>query len=334
MIASSLTQGVITAAVSLLYVSGGLGFSILILFVLLLYTGAQFYTAANSAIIPRIVSRENLGAANGLFTLTTSANQLVGYSVGGVIITAIGPSIPITYDSLTFFFAAGMLMLVAKSYGQVGGGTAAPGAQTGRRSFWKDFREGLAYVRQNRLFLQLVVSGFIINAFGGVVFARLAPYTTVQVHGDSSTYGFLLAAFLFGSIIGSVAVGKVNFRSYVGKFLFVGAAAFGVLLGLSGLASTGPEALGLFLAMGGVIAAVNIPIQALVQTQIPGELLGRASTVLRSLLSAAQPAAAAAAGSIATVTSISSLFFGSGIFVAAGSVLLFFIFAELRNAKY
>ncbi len=331
MVASNAIQGVITAVVSALYVTGFLHFPVLILLVLLLYTAAQFYLAANGAIIPRMVSRENIGAANGLFTLTTSANQLVGYSIGGVILLAVGPTIPITYDSVTFFFAALMLLLVVRSYGQTNS-TGPKALPTG--SFRKDFREGLAYVRKNRLFLELVVFGLIVNGFGGAVFALLAPYTKFQVNGDASTYGFLLSSFLLGNIIGSISIGKVNFRGYVGRLLFFGVALFGVLLGLAGFATTVPQALASFLVMGMVISTVNIPISTLVQTKIPGELLGRASTVLRALLSASQPIAAVVAGYAAMVIPIGDMFIGSGIAVAVGTTGLYTVFLELRTARY
>src|SRR5208282_5623196 len=102
-IASNVAQGVVTATISLLYLSSELNFSFLIFLVLVLYTGTQFFSAANTAIIPRIVSKENLGAANGLFMLSTSANQLASYTVGGIVLATVGAGVSITYDSLTFY---------------------------------------------------------------------------------------------------------------------------------------------------------------------------------------------------------------------------------------
>ncbi|MBI3841149.1 MAG: MFS transporter [Thaumarchaeota archaeon] len=335
MVASNVIQGVVTAVVSALYVLQALSFSFLILLVLLLYTAAQFYLAANGAIIPSIVSRENLGAANGLFTLSTSTNQLVSYSVGGVAVAALGVAVPITYDSLTFFFAAALLMLVLKSYGQVKAQEpVGPAPPTTGTSFRKNFREGLSYVRRDRLFLQLIVFGLVVNGFGGAIFALLLPYAVVSLSGSVTTFGFILSTFLLGTIVGSIIVGKVNFREYVGKLLFFGVILFGLLLGLAVFVTSIPVALGLFFVLGALIACVNIPISTLVQTKIPGELLGRATTVLRSLLAASQPIAAVLAGSTAALTSIGTVFIGSGITIAVATSLLYLIFGELRDAKY
>ena len=333
MIASSLTQGVVTAAISVLYVTGALGYSLLVVLILALYAGAQFYLAANGAMVPRIVSRENLGAANGLFTLSTSANQMVGYSAGGLIIAAVGVAIPITYDSFTFFFAAGILLLVARSLGAPSArASTEPSAE--RPSFWHDFREGLSYVRGNRLFVQLMVAGLMVNGFTGAIGALLAPYATVQIHGGPQDFAAILAAFLLGSIVGSLLIGRVNFRGYVGRLLFAGIIGFGALLAVVGLATTLPEALAVITAMGVLISVVNIPIRTLVQTQVPGELLGRASTVLGTFLQAAQPAAALIAGTLALSVPISSIFIASGVVVALGSLAFYALFADLRRAKY
>lgn len=335
MIASNLAQGVVTASISLLYVTRALNFSLLVLLVLVLYSGTQFFTAANTAIIPRIVSKENLGAANGLFMLSTSANQLASYTAGGVVLATVGASASITYDSLTFFFAAAMLMLVAKSYGQTRVNGAPQGKpQQGESGFWKEFREGLSYVRESRVFLELIVFGFLVNFFSGGVTVLFAPYVKFWIHGGALIYGFTLAASALGMIAGSVAIGKVNFRGYVGKLLFLGVAVAGVLIVLAGLVTSIPPALIIVSLVGFVSAVINLPIQVLVQTQVPGEILGRAGTVMRSLLTAAPVIAAVLFGFLASITAIGVLFVASGVALTLVTLLLYIPFSKLRHAKY
>ena len=332
MVLSNLAQGAITAAISVLYVTSSLNFPVLLLLVLMLYTGAQFYRAASGAIIPRIVNKENLGAANGMLSLSSSANQLVGYSIGGVAVLTLGAVAPVTYDSLTFFVAAVLMLSIAKSFGRPK--ADATGDTPPKTSFSRDFGEGLGYVRRSRIFLQLVLFGIIVNFFGTAVFAVMAPYAKNWVHGDASTYGFILSSFALGSIMGSVLVGRVNFRAYVGRFLFFGVVVTGLLIVAAGLATSIPLAILTFLGAGVALAVVNVPLNALVQTQVPGEMLGRAGTVLDSAMTASQPAAAVMAGVLAGVTSIGSVIVGSGVAVAVVPVVLYPFFRELRKATY
>jgi predicted MFS family arabinose efflux permease len=329
MILSSLFQGGVTAVLSFLYLANVLHFAFLIFLVLLLYTGAEFFRSANVAMVPSIVSKENLGAANGLFTLTTSANQLASYTVGGVVLATVGAAVSITYDSLTFFVAAALLTLVAKSYGQ----TAAMGSPGGG-SFKADFREGVSYVRKSRLFLELIVTGIIINFFGAVFATGMAPYVKNQLSGGAVDYGVVLSSFALGTIAGSLALGKVNFRSFVGRLVFAGVIVSGVLMFLAGEAVNVPEGILIALALGALIGIINLPIQVLVQTQVPGEILGRAATVLGSLLAASQPVGALVFGAMVGVISIGETFMISGAIVSVVSAVLFFLFKELSSAKY
>ena len=330
MVLSNVAQGAVTAVVSVLYLLNALDFSVLIFLVLLLYSGTQFYRAASNAIVPSIVSRDNLGAANGLFSLTSSANQLVGYTLGGVVIYALGPAVPIAYDSLTFFAAAFLMLFIAKAYGQARG----EGGPGGENSFAKDFGEGLTYVRTSRFFLELMLLGLVINFFATAVFTLLAPYSTVWVHGNSSTYGFFSSAFALGYIVGSVVVGKVNFRAYVGKLVFFGIIAFGGVLVLVGLITTIAAALAAFLSVGVILAIVNVPLNALFQTKIPREMLGRAGTVLTAFVTAAQPVAAVLTGVLAGLSSIGVVDVVSGAAVMVATASLYPVFKELRNAAY
>lgn len=331
MVVSNVFQGLVTLAVSLLYASSSLSFSLLIVLVLLLYSGAQFYRAASGAMIPRLVSKEQLGAANGLFSLTQSFNQLLGYVLGGVIVLALGAVVPISYDGVTFFAAAALMLFIAKAHGVPNPPDSVP---VEKKSFTGDFREGLGFVRKSSIFRQLILFGLIVNFFTSGLVALLAPYARFWVHGNASTYGFLSAGFALGVIIGSVLVGKVNFRGYVGKLLFAGVLVLGALFALAGFVTSFAPALVVFTGMGVTLAVVNVPINSLVQTKVPNEMLGRAGAVLGASLTAAQPVASVLAGVLAEYFSIGSVIVASGAAVMIATVVLFPIFRELRGASY
>jgi DHA3 family macrolide efflux protein-like MFS transporter len=333
MISSSLFQGIVTAAMTGLYLLGRVTFPPLFLLVLLLFAGAEFYRAANSAIIPSIVPRENLGAANGLFSLSTQTNQLVSYALGGVVLAIVGAAAAISYDSLTFFVAAGLLTMVARGYGNPKAEGMVAVAES-KPSFWAEFRGGLSYVRGNRLFIELSVFGLMVNFFGAGMGALAAPYVAKQLGGNEVAYGLVLAATALGGIAGALAVGKLDFRSYVGKLLFGGVLMFGPVSVIAGMATTVPVGIVAFFGIGLISGAINLPVQSLVQTQVPREMLGRAVTVLRALLVMAAPIAAVAFGTLASLSSIRLVFVAAGIGNSVLAAILYLPFKELREAKY
>lgn len=333
MILSNIVQGLVTAVLSVLYIAGELKFPFLVFMVLMLYTAAQFMRASVNAILPRMVGKENLGAANGLLSVTQSANQLVGYAVGGIIFEVIGAAGSISYDSFTFFFAAVTLGLVNKSLGQIGSGTTLA-ADPAKEGFWKSFGEGLTFVRGSRVFLELVVVALIANFFSVGVTAILAPYISIRLHGTASTYGFSLSTVALGAILGSTVVGKLNFRNYVGKLLLIGVVLLGLMIALLGVITWLPASFPVFFSIGVILGSVNLPITVLMQTKVPNELLGRASTVAMSFLGTSQPIGAVVFGILALRFTVGSLFLGAGVLLFAISLALVLPFGELRRASY
>src|SRR5690348_9298671 len=106
MIASNIVQAAVVGLIGVLYSLGSLSFLVLLVMLFVLNSGAQFVRPAVQAIIPEITEKEDLSTANSLFSLSASVNQVAGYGIGGVIVLALGVSVPFYYDSLTFLFAA------------------------------------------------------------------------------------------------------------------------------------------------------------------------------------------------------------------------------------
>jgi MFS family permease len=112
---SNIFQAIIVAGIAVLYSLGELQFTFLLVLLFLLNAGAQFVRPTVSAVIPSIMEKEDLAPANSLFSISSSLNQIAGFSIGGVMILLLGIVVPIYYDSLTFIFAAAMVALIARS---------------------------------------------------------------------------------------------------------------------------------------------------------------------------------------------------------------------------
>jgi MFS transporter, DHA3 family, macrolide efflux protein len=316
------------------YSVGLLNFPALLILLFVLNAGAQFVRPAVTAVVPSVTGKEDLGAANGLFSLTSSINQVAGYGIGGVIVLLFGPTIPILYDAITFVFAGLMVSMIARSRCAIPNNFSTTGGSQTSSSFKQKFLEGLKYVRDSRFLLELVVVGVFLNFFGTGIFALLAPYSRDIIRGNAGTYGLLLAMFSLGVILGSIFVGKIDSRKYVGKLLFIGVIAVGGLTVALAFTTVAWLALGISFGVGFFNAIVNIPLSVLVQAKIPGELLGRVATTLGALITLSQPISAATAGAVAGSLSIGQTFLIYGSFMVLISAATYIIFGELRNASY
>jgi MFS family permease len=138
-----------------------------------LFSVSAFFNAAKRASIPNLVcDTEELLAANSLSASTTAATIAVGSALGGVAATLLGRDAVFVLNALTFVASAQMIYRIrsAVSRRQKAVGSkdeTQTGAQhpssnlTARRSpltaYFSDFREGLRYVRRDRVLAAVFV---------------------------------------------------------------------------------------------------------------------------------------------------------------------------------
>lgn len=139
-------------------------------------------------------------------------------------------------------------------------------------------------------------SGLVRNVFAGGVQTLIAPYEKISVRGNAGTYDAMLAALSLGTVLGSIVVGKIEARKYVGKLLFVGVLRAGGSVGLISLTTVELYSVLLTQLIGVSLAFANLPLQVLVQARVPGHLLGRVFTSLGALVTMATPIAAVTTG--------------------------------------
>ena len=335
MLASNLVQGAVAGMIGILYSLGSLNFLVLLVMLFVLNSGAQFVRPAVTAMIPGMTEKEDLSTANSLFSLGTSVNQVAGYGIGGVTVLLLGVAVPFYYDSLTFLFAAAMLSLITRSLGAIPNSAHDPTLLSSDHvSFREKFVQGLRFIRDSKFLIQLVIVGLVVNFFGAGIFALLAPYAKNVVSGNAGTYGALLTTYSVGAVIGSVLVGKLQLRNYVGKVLFAGVIGQGLVIVGIGFTTILYLAVALSFAIGVLQTMVNVPITVLVQTKVPGDMLGRVFSSLVALLTIVAPVSSALAGGLATSISIGGTFQVFGGMIVLSCAVGYLFFRDLRDSSY
>jgi DHA3 family macrolide efflux protein-like MFS transporter len=329
LIATNVGEGVLVAALSGLVLTHAANLGVILGIVLALATGAQVVRVASNAIVPQTVRTEDLAPANSLLSFSNSFNQIVGLSIGGVVVALFGVTLPIEYDALSFFAAAVILGFMSSAVGLPE--RAPEGADS---KFVTQFKEGLRFVREQRFLVEIIILGVALNFFGNSVAALWAPYAKLVLHGNASTYGFLGAAIAAGAIVGAAFIGTVDTRRSAGKYLFLGVAGAGALILALGATQFIPFAFAESFALGVMLSIGNIPIVVLIQAKVPNRLMGRVMAVLMSLVLAASPLGALFAGSFAAVTSVAFVFIVSGIVVVSVAALGAVVMQEIRTITY
>jgi MFS family permease len=135
-----------------------------------LFSVSAFFNAAKRASIPNLVgATEELLAANSLSASTTAATIAVGSALGGVVATALGRDTVFVLNALTFLASAEMIRRIRRPVSSeqrtVSSESKArqpsTSISTAQRSpltaYYRDFREGLRYVRRDPLLAAVFV---------------------------------------------------------------------------------------------------------------------------------------------------------------------------------
>lgn len=353
LLASNVLQGISTAVLSSLYLAHFLPIYLLLAFVFIIYSGAQFIRPTVNAMIPSLITeRTGLAPANSLFSFSSYFNNLLGFALGGIIVAFAGISIPITYDSLSFFFAAGTLLFVSKRFGEVrripeqperpetrepASGkrelTSHPG-EVKKLGFKGRLVDGFRFIKSNRVLSEMLTFGIAVNFFAAAIIALLSPYSRDWLHGGADVYGLILAANSLGGILGAALFGKINVRNYPGKLLLWGVISGATCLALMGLTAWFPVAFILMLMFGFMVTLGNLPIQVLIQAKVPRELLGRVSTAFIALITVTQPFASVLGGLLAVYVALGTIFIMFGSVIALVAIFAYIYFKDFRNATY
>lgn len=145
-----------------------------------LFSVSAFFNAAKRASIPNLVEgADELLAANSLSASTTAATIAVGSALGGAIATALGRDTLFILNALTFLASAEMIRRIRRPVSSnrktlsseqraVSGSDEVIGLElqtpevTAQRSplnaYFSDFREGLRYVRRDRVLSAVFVA--------------------------------------------------------------------------------------------------------------------------------------------------------------------------------
>lgn len=211
----------------------------------------QVNDPASFALLPRLVTGEQLGEANAANAAGSSIARLVGAPLGGILVVLGGLSAVVIADGLTFLSAAVATFLVRAPTGSLLVKTDDAASGGGVMQGWREIRG------------QRTLLGYVgVQTLASVAFAMFpvifVAFVIGVLKGNAATVGLIRGVAALGGLLAAFVVGRVarNTRpttlmvwGYVGLgavvFLFVNASnisialwIFYVLFALSGLPNT------------------------------------------------------------------------------------------------
>jgi MFS family permease len=275
-----------------------------------------FFSPARLALVPRTVPAEGLLAANSLGQLTKMVAGVLGAAVTGLIAGTAGILWPVfVADALTFLVSAALVVRIARQLGRPDATTVAAIKAQGMGSAVAD---GLRLVARSAPLLA-ALGGVAVTMLGvGAINVLFIPFLVDELGASPAWAGPLegaqtVAMVVSGGLLAGLATRVSVPRLFVGGLL--GVAACIALLSVA----PGPIALlGILVAVGACVMPVQATTMTIVQRATTNETRGRVGGALNAAIQTASIASMAAAGILADVVGIRTVFaLGAGVTLAA-----------------
>ena len=320
------------------FLSWPLGFWVLLIVTFLVSTLTQFFAPAEQAVIPLIVERRHLLAANSLYTTTMMAVLIIGFAVGEPLL-ALADNL---MNALRLSTSFGKEFVVGASYAIAG--LLLLCLQTGEKKehlarkkphVFEDIWQGIRYLRENyrvrNALIQLVIL-FSVFAALAVLAVRLAETIPGM---KAEQFGFLLAGAGIGMGISAAILGHWGQKFSHAQLSLWG--SMGVAASLIGL-SIFTKSLWLELLMTALLgvsaALVGIPMQTTIQSETPPEMRGKVFGLQNNAINISLSLPLALAGIAETWFGLKSVLLALAALAVVGGTLTWLLrLSLLKRAK-
>ena len=256
--------------------------------------GTVGFSVAAPALVPALVPRDLLGAANGRLELARSAAFAGGPALAGALVSWAGASSAFVLATL---LSAGAVALLI--------GLPDPArAQATARHPWLELKDGARLVWQHALLRPVLLTAVAWNLAWFVLQAAYVPYALGALGLGADGVGFTLATYGAGMVVGALAAPRVFAALPFGRVVVVGPVVsvlasvtmVGTLLWPSGWLAGAS-----FFLFGVGPILWTISAATLRQTVTPQAMLGRVSAIFLTVNMGARPLGAALGGLVGEV---------------------------------
>jgi predicted MFS family arabinose efflux permease len=234
--------------------------------------GTVVYSVAAPALVPSLVSSQQLPAANARIELARTIAFASGPALGGFLVGWLGAA-----PAFAFAVALSVIAVVLLS-----GLYEPPRSATPRRHPLHEIKEGATFVLHHPLLRPVFATQFIFNTAWFLLLAIFVPYAVHRLNLSAAGVGVTMAMFGVGMVVGALSATRIMQRLAFGTVIALGPVTGFVAAAVMALTTVIPSAalagVSFFLLGVGPILWV-ISTTTLRQSVTPPKLLGRVSAI-------------------------------------------------------
>lgn len=291
---------------SLLTISGKIQIWHIIVLGLFVSTNMAFDMPLRQAFVIQLVDdKKDLGNAISLNSSSFNLARLIGPSIAGMLIAAVGEGICFLINSLSYIAVVWALLNI-KVQQQI----AAQGKKT---NFLAEFKEGITYAK-NCNAIKYILIFLTITSFIGMSYPLLMPIFSEEIlKGGAQTLGFLMSAAGVGALYGSLRIASKDTIKGLPKWLFAGAMIMGVSMASLGFLPVFSLSLVFMFFVGFGTVSALIAANTLLQHIVDDDKRGRIMSLYTIAFTGTAPLSNLAAGAAASRAGVLNTFMLFGL---------------------
>ena len=212
MIAMDIGRALLLLTIPLAAFTGHLRIELLYLVVALVSIMGLIFETAYRALLPTLVTRDQLLEGNSKLSTTAALAEIGGPSIAGLLIQWISAPLAVAFDAISFTFSSISFALIRTP-------EPVPKPRSAHPSMLREAIEGLETIARDPILRTLII-GVSLRSFFGSFFAALYSLYAVRDLGLSPVLlGVVVSAGGIGALIGAVMAGRVQSRLGLGRTL-------------------------------------------------------------------------------------------------------------------
>lgn len=201
MVVTDLLRAVLFASIPVAWWLDALSLPQLYLAVFLGGVATVFFDVASQSLLPSIVGRDSLTAANSMLVGTDAVLSIGGRSGAGGLVALVGAPAAVLVDAVGYVWSA-LFVARVKTPDVVA-------TRVGRPSLLREVRAGIAFVARNPVLRPIATAGTLNNVFGSIVLTMLPVFFVAELELPAWTLGVFLAVGGAGAGLGAAVASRL-----------------------------------------------------------------------------------------------------------------------------
>jgi MFS family permease len=281
-----------------------------------------FDAPSRQAVVVELAGKEKLFNAIVLNSVAFNSSRIIGPALAGVLVASIGMSGCFYLNGISFLAVIAALLLIKIKNHNFG---------LKKNTAFKDLKEGLIFIKDNRIILILITIVGVVSLFG-VSYVILMPiFANDVLRVGVRGLGMLMSFAGAGALLGALTLARLGDFKYKGKFLFFSSLIFSLSLILFGLSRVYLLSLVSLVLIGfASVTAISL-INTILQIKVEDKFRGRVMSVFMLTFAGMMPFGNLISGALAHTLGVCVTVASSGIVCTLFFIVINIVYPRLRE---